>query len=63
MRDNINNSRQGTELSDIIICPNLKNFKSLNLEGKDEMIKEGYRATVAMMPEIQKLFMGKYKKR
>ena len=59
----VNNSRLGTELSDIIICPDLKKYKSLNLEGKDEMIKEGYRATVEMMPEIQKLFMGKYKKR
>ena len=28
-----------------------------------EMIKEGYRATVEMMPEIIKLFSGKYKKR
>ena len=28
----------------------------------EEMIKEGYRATVEMMPEIKKLFMGKYKK-
>ena len=59
----VNNSKQGRELSDLIICPDLKNFKSLSLEGKDEMIKEGYRATVAMMPEIQKLFAGKYKKR
>lgn len=59
----VNNSRQGTELSDIIICPNLKKYKSLNLEGKDEMIKEGYRATVEMMPEIQKLFLGKLQKK
>ena len=58
----VNNSKQGRELSDIIICPNLKKFKSINLEGKDEMIKEGYRATVEMMPEIQKLFIGKFKK-
>lgn len=59
----VNNSKQGTELSDIIICPDLKKYKSLSLEGKDEMIKEGYRATVEMMPEIQKLFLGKYRKR
>ncbi len=59
----VNNSKQGIELSDLIVCPNLKGFKSLSLEGKDEMIKEGYRATIEMMPEIQKLFMGKYKKR
>ncbi|MBR4999054.1 MAG: patatin-like phospholipase family protein, partial [Clostridia bacterium] len=59
----VNNSKQGTELSDIIICPDLKKYKSLSLEGKEEMIKEGYRATVEMMPEIQNLFLGKLKKR
>jgi NTE family protein len=59
----VNNSRQGIELSDLIICPDLKKYKSLSLDGKEEMIKEGYRATVEMMPEIIKLFSGKYKKR
>jgi len=59
----VNNSKRGIELSDIIICPNLKRFKSLSLDGKDDMIKEGYRAAVEMMPEIQKLFAGKYKKK
>ena len=59
----VNNSIRGIELSDIIICPDLKKFKSLSLDGQDEMIKEGYRATVEMMPEIIKLFHGKYKKR
>lgn len=58
----VNNSKRGIELSDIRICPDLKKFKSLSLDGKDEMIKEGYRATVEMMPEIIKLFSGKYKK-
>lgn len=59
----VNNSIKGTKLSDIIICPDLKKYKSLNLEGKEEMIKEGYRATVEMIPEIKKLFLGKYKKK
>ncbi len=59
----VNNSVRGIELSDIIICPDLKKFKSLSLDGKEEMIKEGYRATIEMMPEIIKLFSGKYKKR
>ena len=59
----VNNSKQGTILSDIIICPNLKRFKSLSLEGKDDMIKEGYRATMEMMPEIQKMFLGKLKRK
>lgn len=59
----VNNSVRGIELSDLIICPDLKKYKSLSLDGKDEMIKEGYRATIEMMPEIIKLFSGKYKKR
>lgn len=59
----VNNSIKGIELSDIIICPDLKKYKSLSLDGKEEMIKEGYRATIEMMPEIIKLFHGKYKKR
>ena len=58
-----NTSTRGLELSDIVVCPDLKKFKSLSLEGKDEMIEEGYRATIEMMPEILKLFSGKYKKR
>ncbi len=59
----VNNSKRGIELSDLIICPDLKKFKSLSLDGKEEMIKEGYSATMKMMPEIMKLFSGKYKKR
>ena len=59
----VNNSVRGIELSDITICPDLKKYKSLSVDGRDEMIKEGYRATVEMMPEIIKLFHGKYKKR
>lgn len=59
----VNNSVRGIELSDIVICPDLKKFKSLKLDGKEEMIKEGYKATIEMMPEIIKLFSGKYKKR
>ena len=59
----VNNSKEGTKLSDIIICPDLRKFKSLSLEGKDEMILEGYRAAMEMMPDIQDLFSGKFKKK
>ncbi len=58
----VNNSKRGIKCSDIIICPELKRFKSLKINGKNDMIKEGYRATMALMPEIKKLFAGKYKK-
>ena len=59
----VNNSIRGIELSDLIISPDLKKYKSLSLEGKDDMIKEGYRATIEKMPEIIKLFSGRFKKK
>lgn len=59
----VNNSRAGLELSDIIIRPNMKRFSSLKIVEKDEMIKEGYRATMEKLPEIISLFEGKVKKR
>ena len=58
----VNNSKRGIKCSDIIICPNLKRLKSLKINGKNDMIKEGYKATMEAIPEIKKLFAGKYKK-
>lgn len=55
----VNNSKKGLKLSDLTICPDLKKFNSLKLIGKEDMIKEGYRATMAAMPEIKKIFKGK----
>lgn len=57
------NSLKGIELSDIVVRPDLKKYSSLKVEGKEEMIEEGYNATIVLMPEIQKLFMGKYKRK
>ncbi len=57
------NSQKGINLSDIVICPNLKAFNSLKINGKNDMIKEGYRATVEIMPQIQNLFIGKLRKK
>lgn len=59
----VNNSKEGISLSDLLVCPDMKRFGSLHLEGKEAMIEEGYSATMQMMPEIKKLFMGKLKKR
>lgn len=58
----VNNSRLGLELSDIVICPDMRKFSSLKIVNKDEMIKEGYRATMECIFEIEKLFLGEYKK-
>jgi len=58
-----NNSRNGLDMSDLIIYPNTEKFSSLNIGNKEEMIEEGYRATMEIMDEVERIFLGKYKKR
>lgn len=58
----VNNSKKGIKLSDIIICPDLKRFNSLKLKGREDMIDEGYRATVNKIKEIKDIINGKIKK-
>lgn len=58
----VNNSKKGLKLSDLLICPKLTQFNSLDVSGKEEIIKEGYRATMEMMPAIKSLFDGKLKR-
>ena len=57
-----NNSKKGIKLSDFIICPDLKRFSSLKLQGREEMIKEGYNATVNKIDEIKEIMSGCVKK-
>ena len=57
-----NNSKKGIDLSDEVVSPNLKKFNSLKLDGREQMIKEGYEATIQKMPEIQNIMMGEIKK-
>ena len=59
----VNNSKKGLRLSDLTICPNLKRFSSLNVKGKEDIIQEGYIATIDMMPEILNLMNGNFKKK
>lgn len=54
-----NNSKQGYEYSDIVIKPDTKRFKSSKLDGAQEMLEEGYNATISAMPEILKLIKNK----
>jgi|LGOV01.1.fsa_nt_gb NTE family protein len=49
------NADKGRMYADIVIDPDTKRFKSSKTVGSDEMIEEGYKATMAMMPEIKKL--------
>ena len=49
------NSVKGYINSDIVIKPDLKRYKSTKTEGKEEMVEEGYLATIEKIPEILKL--------
>lgn len=50
------NSIKGYLESDLVIGPETKRFKSTKIEGMDEMIEEGYKETIDMMPKIRALF-------
>ena len=52
----VNNSREGLLSSDIVICPQLSGFKLLNLDQKDAIIKEGYKAVMQSKYDIIRLF-------
>ena len=54
-----NNSKQGYEFSDIVIKPNTAKYKSTKLDGANEMIEEGYNATIKVMPQILSLIKRK----
>ena len=46
--------------SDVIITPELAEYRNTRLDNVDEMFEEGYRATVEKMPEISKLINTKF---
>ena len=50
-----NNSKSGYTYSDLIIKPDIKKYKSTKIEGAEEMIQEGYNATMSLMPQIMQL--------
>ncbi len=50
-----NNSKDGYKNADIVVKPDLKRFSSTKLENIHLMIEEGYRATMAAMPDIKML--------
>ncbi len=55
------NSVKGYLNADIVIQPSLKRFKSTKIDGFEEMIEEGYNATVAKIPEILNIISKKQK--
>ena len=57
------NSLKGYLNSDLIIQPDLKRFKSTKLNNADEMIMEGYNATIFQMEKIKNILNGKNKEK
>lgn len=57
------NAIRGYVNSDVIIAPETKRFKSTSLDGMEEMIDEGYKAAIDMMPAIMDLFRKRRKKK
>lgn len=53
------NVSKGYLFADCVIQPETKRFKSTKMEGYEEMIDEGYKATLAKMPEILEIFNKK----
>ena len=55
------NAVRGYVNADVMIAPETKRFKSTKTEGFDEMIEEGYKAAIDVMPQIMEIFARKKK--
>ena len=53
------NAVRGYSNSDLVIAPETKRFKATKTDGMDEMIEEGYKATIDAMPQIMEIFNRK----
>ncbi len=57
------NAVKGYMCADVTIATDNKRFKSTKLDGMDEMIEQGYKNAIDMMPQIMQLFRGKAPKK
>lgn len=57
------NAVRGYMYSDFVIGPETKRFKATKTDGMEEMIEEGYNATIDAMPAIMEIFAKKKKNR
>ena len=57
------NAVKGYLCADVMVATDNKRFKSTKLDGMDEMVEQGYKNAIDLMPEIIKLFQGKAKKK
>lgn len=52
------NSVKGYMCADVTVATDNKRFKSTKLDGIDEMIEQGYKNAIDLMPQIMELFRG-----
>ena len=57
------NAIRGYVNADVVVGPETKRFKSTSTDGLDDMIEEGYKATIDAMPKILELFKMKPRKK
>ena len=57
------NAIRGYVNGDVVIGPETKRFKSTRTDGFEDMIEEGYKATIDAMPKILELFKKKPRKK
>lgn len=50
------NAVRGYVYSDVVIAPETKRFKSTKTDGMNDMIEEGYKAAIDVMPQIMEVF-------
>ena len=53
------NAVRGYVNADVVIGPETKRFKSTKTDGMEDMIEEGYKATIDVMPQIMEIFSRK----
>ena len=53
------NAVRGYTYADVMVAPETKRFKSTKTAGMNEMIEEGYKAAIDVMPQIMELFSRK----
>lgn len=57
------NAVRGYVNADVMVAPETKRFKSTKTDGFEDMIEEGYKAAIDVMPQIMELFTRKRRNR
>lgn len=57
------NTVKGYMCADVTVACDNKRFKSTRLDGLDEMVEEGYKNAIDLIPQIMQIFQGKYPKK